>query len=61
VVKEYLHTIVVPVMDYWKHTIEDKKVDQLERMKTVCIFNPLHVLVNKISESDIDVEDIQVL
>ena len=28
--------------------------DQLERMKAVRIFNPLHVLGNKISESDID-------
>ena len=28
--------------------------EQLERMKTVRIFNPMHVLGNKISESDID-------
>ena len=41
-------------MDYWKQTIEVKKGAQLERMKTVRIFNPLHVLGNKISESDID-------
>jgi hypothetical protein len=40
--------------DDWKQTIEGKKGDQLERMKTVRIFNPLHVLGNKISESDID-------
>ena len=54
VVKAYAHTIVAPAIDYWKQTIEDKKGDHLERMKTVCIFNPLYVLVNKISESDID-------
>ncbi len=54
VVKAYAHTIVAPVIDYWKQTIEGKKGDQLERMKTVRIFNPLHVLGNKISESDID-------
>ncbi len=54
VVKEYAHTIVAPVIDYWKQTIEGKKGDQLERMKAVRIFNPLHVLGNKISESDID-------
>jgi hypothetical protein len=42
------------VIDYWKQTIEGKKGDQLERMKTVRIFNPLHVLGNKISEFDID-------
>jgi hypothetical protein len=29
--------------DYWKQTIEEKKGNQLERTKTVCIFNPLHV------------------
>jgi hypothetical protein len=44
VVKVYAHTIVAPVMDYWKQTIEGKKGDQLERMKVVRIFNPLHVL-----------------
>ena len=54
-VKTYVHTIVSPDMDYWKQTIEDKKGHQLERMKKVCIFNPLHVFGNKISESDIDV------
>ena len=41
-------------MDYWKQAIEGKKGAQLERMKAVHIFNPLHVLGNKISESDID-------
>ena len=41
-------------MDYWKQTIEGKKGDQLERMKVVRIFNPLHVLGNKMSVSDID-------
>ena len=54
VVKAYTHTIVAPPMDYWKQTIEGKKGDHLERMKTVRIFNPMHVLGNKISESDID-------
>ncbi len=54
VVKAYAHTIVAPVIDYWKRTIEGKKGDQLERMKAVRIFNPLHVLGNKMSESDID-------
>jgi hypothetical protein len=42
------------VIDYWKQTIEGKKGDQLERMKVVRIFNPMDVLGNKISESDID-------
>jgi hypothetical protein len=45
-------TVVTKEVD--KQTIEVKKGTQLERMKTVCIFNPLHVLDNKISESDID-------
>ena len=54
VVKTYVHTIVSPAMDYWKHTIEGKKGDQLEWMKTMRILNPMHVLGNKISESDID-------
>ena len=54
VVKAYTHTVVAPSIDYWKQTIEDKKGDQLERTKAVRIFNPLHVLGNKISESDID-------
>jgi hypothetical protein len=54
VVKAYAHIIVAPTIDYWKQTIEGKKGDQLERMKAVCIFNPLHVLGNKISESDMD-------
>ncbi len=54
VVKAYAHTIVYVVIDYWKQTIEGKKGDQLDRMKVVRIFNPLHVLGNKISESDID-------
>jgi hypothetical protein len=27
VVKTYVHTIVVPVMDYWKQTIEGKRGD----------------------------------
>ena len=54
VVKAYAHTIVAPAIDYWKQTIEVKKRDQLARMKAVRIFNPLHVLGNKISVSDID-------
>ena len=29
VVKAYVHTIVVPVMDYWKETIQVKKGAQL--------------------------------
>ena len=41
-------------MDYWKETIEVKEEDQLGRMKAVRIFNPLHILGNKISVSDID-------
>ena len=32
VVKAYTNTIVDPVIDYWKQTIEVKKGDQLERM-----------------------------
>ena len=35
-------TIEGTAMDYWKQTIEGQKGAQLERMKTVCIFNPLH-------------------
>ena len=54
VVKAYVYTIVAPAIDYWKETMEDKKGAQLARMKAVCIFNPLHVLGNKISESYID-------
>jgi hypothetical protein len=54
VVKAYVHTIVAPTMDYWKETIEVKKGAQLGRMKAVRIFNPLHILGNKISVSDID-------
>ena len=54
VVKTCVHTIVTPAMDYWKETIEVKKGDQLGRMKAVRIFNPLLILVNKISVSDID-------
>jgi hypothetical protein len=54
VVKAYVYTIVAPATDYWKETIEVKKGAQLARMKAVRIFNPLHVLGNKISVSDID-------
>jgi hypothetical protein len=47
-VKAYTHTVVAPAIDYWKRTIEVKKGTQVERMKRVRIFNPLHVLTNKI-------------
>ena len=48
-VKAYTHTVVAPVIDYWKHTIEVKKGAHVERRKRVRIFNdPLHVLTNKI-------------
>ena len=53
-VKAYVYNIVAPDIDYWKQTIEVKKGAQLARMKAVRIFNPLHVLGNKISVSDID-------
>ncbi len=52
VVKAYAHNVVAPPVDYWKRTIEVKKGAQVERMKRVRIFNPLHVLANKISVSD---------
>ena len=42
---------VTPAIDYWKRTIEVKKRAQVERMKRVCVFNPLYVLTNKISVS----------
>jgi hypothetical protein len=54
VVKAYAHTVVAPAIDYWKHTIEVQKGAQVERIKRVCIFNPLYVLTNKISVSDIE-------
>jgi len=47
-VKAYAHTVVAPAIDYWQRTIEVKKGAQVERMKRVRIFNPLHVLTNKI-------------
>ena len=53
-VKAYAHTVVAPAIDYWKRTIEVKKGAQVERMKRVRIFNPLHVLANKISVSDVE-------
>jgi hypothetical protein len=46
--------IVAPAIDYWKERIEGKKGAQVARMKAVRIFNPLHVLGNKILVSDID-------
>ena len=54
VVKAYAHTVVAPAVDYWKRTIEVKKGAQVERMKRVRIFNPMHVLTNKISVSDVE-------
>ncbi len=59
VVKAYAHTVVAPAVDNWKRTIEVKKGAQVERIKRVRIFNPLHVLANKISVSD--VEGLQIL
>ena len=47
-------TIVAPAIDYWIKTIDIKKGDEVERLKTARIFNPLHVVVNKISVDDID-------
>ena len=41
-------------VDYWKRTIEVKKGAQVERKKRVRIFNPLHVLANKMSVSDVE-------
>ena len=54
VVKAYAHTIVAPAIDFWKETLEIKKGAQLARMKAVCIFNPLHVMGNKIGVANID-------
>jgi len=59
VVKTYVYTTatVALAFDYWKETMEGKEGAQLSRMKTVrhtgSVFNPLHVLDNKISVSDI--------
>jgi hypothetical protein len=30
VVKAYTHTVVIPAIDYWKHTIDVKKGVQVE-------------------------------
>jgi hypothetical protein len=54
VVKAYAHTIVAPAIDYWIKTIDVKKGDEVARFKAARIFNPLHVMVNKISVADID-------
>jgi len=54
VVKAYAHTILAPAIDYWKETIEIKKGAQVAQIKAVCIFNPLHVIGNKIGVADID-------
>jgi hypothetical protein len=52
VVKAYAHTIVAPATDYWITTIDVKKGDEVARFKAARIFNPLHVMVNKISVAD---------
>jgi hypothetical protein len=52
--KTYDHTIVAPAIDYWIKTIYIKKGDEVDRLKTARIFNPLHAVVNKISVADID-------
>jgi hypothetical protein len=52
VVKACAHTIVAAAIDYWKHTIEVKKEAQVERVKRVRIFNPLHVFGNNIPVCD---------
>ena len=54
VVKGYVHTIVAPAIDYWNKTIEIKKGDQMARLKTARIFNPLYVVGVNISVADID-------
>ena len=54
IVKAYAHTIVAPAIDYWIKTIDMKKGDEVAHLKAVLIFNPLHVVVNKISVADID-------
>jgi hypothetical protein len=45
---------VAPAIDYWIKTIDITKGDELARLKVARIFNPLHVVVNKISVADID-------
>jgi hypothetical protein len=47
-------------MHYWKQTIEGKKGAQLERMKTVRIFNPMYVLDNKIKSSVTDIDGLKI-
>jgi hypothetical protein len=54
VVKAYVHTIVDPAIDYWIKMIDIKKGDEVDCFKAARIFNPLHVVVNKISVADID-------
>jgi hypothetical protein len=54
VVKAYAHTIVAPAIDYWIKTIDVKKGDEVSSVKAARIFNPLHLMVNKISVADID-------
>ena len=46
--------IVAPAMNYSKHTIEVKKGTHVDQMKRVRIFKPLHVLVDKVSVSDVE-------
>jgi len=43
VLKAYDHTVVAPVIDYWKHTIEVKKGVQVER-----ILNRLHSVIDAV-------------
>ena len=51
VVKAYAYTIVAPAIHYWRQTIEIKKEDQMARMKAERIFNPLHLMGNKILQT----------
>jgi hypothetical protein len=54
VVKANAHTNVSRAIDYWIKMIDIKKGDEVARFKSARIFNPLHVVVNKISVADID-------
>ena len=51
VLKAYAYTIVAPAIHYWRQTIEIKKEDQMARMKAERIFNPLHLMGNKILQT----------
>jgi len=54
VVRAYTHTVVAPVIDYWKVTMDIKKGAEVARFKVARKFNPLHVLGNQISLVDIE-------